>query len=72
MSISPEKKAKILEKINQHQKDIDEFLKKIKESTKLEDMISLYLKILELDNTKEEYALNYLLCIKKSVQNETD
>ena len=42
MSISPEKKAKILEKINQHQKDIDEFLKKIKESTKLEDMISLF------------------------------
>ena len=72
MSISPEKKAKILEKINQHQKDIDEFLKKIKESTKLEDMISLYLRILELDNTKEEYALNYLLSIKKSIQNETD
>ena len=70
MSISQEKKAEILEKINQHQRQIKEFLKKIIDSKKLEDMISLYLKILELDNTKEDYALNYLLCIKKSIQNK--
>ena len=70
MSISQEKKAEILEKINQHQRQIKEFLKKINESKKLEDVISLYLKILELDNTKEDYALNYLLCIKKSIQNK--
>lgn len=69
--MSTEKDIKeILEEINKYQKDIDRFLNNIAQTKNDKIKINLYKNILSLDNTKEKYVLDYLLCIKRMVGNK--
>ena len=60
----------ILEEINKHQKDIDRCLNDIDQTKNNKIKINLYKKILSLDNIKEKYVLDYLLCIQSMVKNK--
>ena len=60
----------ILEEINKHQKEIDKCLNDIDQTKNNKIKINLYKKILSLDNTKEKYVLDYLLCIQSMVKNK--
>ena len=66
MSISNENQKKLSEIINEHKNKINELLITIEKSKFDDDKIDLYRKILNLDNTKENYVLNYLLLLKKN------
>ena len=72
-SINDEQKKQISDKINKYKNEIEQILAKIKNSEKIGDKIDLYQKILNIDNTKELYVLDYLLCLKQSVEgNQSD
>lgn len=57
---------KILDKIYEYKRQIEELTKKAKESSYTEEKVRLYKQILEIDNTKEEYVLQYLLCLEQT------
>ena len=61
-------KEEIYDEINKYQKDIKEYLDKIKLCSDNYEKIILYKKILDLDNTKEKYVLDYLKCIKNMTE----
>ena len=65
MSKSTDEQEKISEIINENKNKINELLIKIKEAKFDDDKIDLYRKILNIDNTKEDYILEYLLLLKK-------
>ena len=72
-SINDEQKKQISDKINKYKNEIEQILAKIKNSEKIGDKIDLYQKILNIDNTKELYVLDYLLCLKQSIEgNQSD
>ena len=72
-SINDEQKKQISDKIYKYKNEIEQILAKIKNSEKIGDKIDLYQKILNIDNTKELYVLDYLLCLKQSVEgNQSD
>ena len=58
------------EEINKYQKDIDRYLNDIEQTKNNKKKIDLYRKILSLDNTKEKYVVDYLVCIQSMVKNE--
>ena len=58
----------IYEEINKYQKNIEIYLKEIKKAPNNYIKKQLYNNILDLDNTKEEYVLDYLLCIQSMVK----
>lgn len=61
-------KEEIYDEINKYQEDIKEYLDKIKLCSDNYEKIILYKKILDLDNTKEKYVLDYLKCIKNMTE----
>ena len=60
----------IFEQIYKYQKDIDRYLNEIEQTKNNKIKIDLYRKILSLDNTKEKYVVDYLVCIKNMVKNK--
>ena len=65
-----EQQKKISEEINKYKTEITQILIEINKSTIIEDKIDLYQKILSLDNTKEDYVIHYLLCLKEALGEE--
>lgn len=69
-AFNDEEKKIISEEINKYKTEINNILIEIGKTTLVGDKINLYQKILNLDNTKEDYVLNYLLCLEKTVGKE--
>lgn len=65
-----DEREQILKEIDKHQTEINRILIEISSSQSFGNKAELYQKILKLDNTNEDYVVNYLYCYHKILKTD--